>query len=49
MPYAICIHEPGGLEVMKYEPIELPGPGEVLIRQTAIGLNFVHTYFGNKF
>ncbi|MCB9298870.1 MAG: quinone oxidoreductase [Lewinellaceae bacterium] len=47
MPYAIRIHEPGGPEALQYEAIELPdpGPGEALIRHTAIGLNFVDTYF----
>ena len=47
MPHAIRIHKPGGPEAMKYEPIELsaPGTGEVLIRHTAIGLNFVDTYY----
>lgn len=39
---AIRIHERGGPEVMRLEEIEIgdPGPGEVRIRQTAIGLNF---------
>ncbi|MCB9266391.1 MAG: quinone oxidoreductase [Lewinellaceae bacterium] len=47
MPYAIRIHKPGGPEVLQYESIQAPapGPGEVLIRHTAIGLNFVDTYF----
>lgn len=37
---------PGGPEVMKLESVELPdpGPGEVQIRQTAIGLNFQEIY-----
>lgn len=39
---AIRIHERGGPEVMRLDEIEIgdPGPGEVRIRQTAIGLNF---------
>lgn len=39
---AIRIHERGGPEVMRLDRIEIgdPGPGEVRIRQTAIGLNF---------
>lgn len=43
---AILIHEPGGPEALRYESIELadPGPGEVLLAQTAIGLNFIDTY-----
>jgi NADPH2:quinone reductase len=47
MPNAIRIHETGGPEVLRWEPIELPppGPGEVRVRHTAIGLNFVDTYY----
>src|SRR5690606_609876 len=39
---AVRIHERGGPEVMRFDEIEIgdPGPGEVRIRQTAIGLNF---------
>ena len=39
-------HELGGPEVLKLEDIDLgaPGPGEVLIRQTAIGVNFRDIY-----
>ena len=46
MPKAIRIHETGGPEVLKWEEVEVgrPGPGEALIRQTAIGLNFIDTY-----
>ena len=43
----IRIHETGGPEVMKWEPVEVgaPGPGEVLLRHTAVGLNFVDVYY----
>lgn len=43
---AIRIGETGGPEVMKLEDVELgkPGPGEVRVRQTAIGLNYIDTY-----
>ena len=46
MPYAIRIHETGGPEKMRWEEvaIETPGPGQVLVRNTAIGLNFIDTY-----
>lgn len=39
---AIRIHELGGPEVLRWEEIQLsdPGPGEVLVRQEAIGLNY---------
>lgn len=47
MSHAIVIREVGGPDVMKYEAVATPkpGPGEVLIRQTAIGVNFIDTYF----
>ena len=40
---AIRIHRFGGPEVMQWEPIEVgtPGPGEVRLRHTAAGVNFV--------
>jgi len=46
MPYAVRIHKHGGPEVLKVEEIPLadPKPGEIRIRQTAIGLNFIDTY-----
>ena len=46
MPHAIVIHEQGGPEVMKWEEITppAPGPGEALIRQTAVGLNYIDVY-----
>jgi NADPH2:quinone reductase len=47
MPKAIRITETGGPEVMKLVDVEVgdPGPGEVQVRQHAIGLNFIDTYF----
>jgi NADPH2:quinone reductase len=46
MPYAIRIHATGGPEVLRWEEIAAgkPGPGEVLVRNTAVGLNFVDIY-----
>ena len=46
MPHAIRIHEQGGPEVMKWEEIATPepGPGEVRLRQTAVGLNYIDVY-----
>jgi NADPH2:quinone reductase len=43
---AIRIYEYGGPEVLKFEEVELPEPaeGEVRVRHTAIGLNFIDTY-----
>ncbi|MCW3479083.1 quinone oxidoreductase [Neisseriaceae bacterium JH1-16] len=45
--HAICVHQPGDASVLSYEPIQVaaPGPGEVLLRQTAIGVNFIDIYF----
>ncbi len=46
MPYAIRIHETGGPEKMRWEEVrvETPGPGQVLVRNIAIGLNYIDTY-----
>ncbi len=46
MPRAIRIHETGGPEVMRLEDIEVgaPAAGEVQIRHTAIGVNFIDVY-----
>jgi NADPH2:quinone reductase len=46
MAKAIRIHNYGGPEVMSYEDVPTPQPkaGEVLIRQSAIGLNFIDVY-----
>lgn len=45
-PYAVQISETGGTEVLKKVEIapRAPGAGEALVRQTAIGLNFIDTY-----
>jgi NADPH2:quinone reductase len=41
------ISEIGGAEAIRFEDISLPppGPGEVRMRNTAIGLNFIDTYY----
>ncbi|MCC6534409.1 MAG: quinone oxidoreductase [Burkholderiales bacterium] len=46
MPHAIRIHETGGPEKLKWEEVDVgaPGPGQVRVRNTAIGLNFLDTY-----
>jgi NADPH2:quinone reductase len=45
--HAIEVTETGGSEVLTYVemPEPTPGPGEVLTKAEAIGLNFVDTYF----
>ena len=44
--HAIRIHQTGGPEAMRWEEVEVgePGPGQVRIRHTAVGLNFIDTY-----
>src|ERR1035441_10306729 len=44
---AIQIHETGGPEVLQLAelPIPQPGPGQVLIRVKAVGINFIEIYF----
>jgi NADPH2:quinone reductase len=46
MSKAIRIHETGGPEVLRWENVDVgtPGEGEVLLRQTAVGLNYIDTY-----
>ena len=45
-PYSFCLRETGGPEVLEAEHIDVPqpGPGEVLVRHEAVGLNFIDTY-----
>jgi NADPH2:quinone reductase len=42
----IAFHEPGGAEVLQWEPQPLTAParGEVQLRHTAIGLNYIDVY-----
>jgi NADPH:quinone reductase len=46
MTHAIRIHSYGGPEVLRWEAVDVaePGAGQVRIRHTAIGLNFIDTY-----
>ena len=46
MTKAIRIHETGGPEVLRWDDVEVgrPGPGQIRIRNTACGLNFIDTY-----
>ena len=45
-PYAFLLRRTGGPEVLEAEHIDVPrpGPGEVLVRNEAVGLNFIDTY-----
>ena len=46
MSHAVRIHTHGGPEVLRWEEVDpgVPGRGEVLIRHTAVGLNFIDVY-----
>ncbi len=47
MVAAVRVHKTGGPEALTYEQIELaaPGPGQIKIKQHAIGVNYIDTYF----
>src|SRR5882757_6099053 len=47
MTKAMRVHQVGGPEAMVYEDVDVPapGPGEVRIRQHAVGLNFIDVYY----
>ena len=47
MTHAIRIHQNGGPDVLRWETLDVPapGPGEVRLRQTAVGLNYIDVYF----
>ena len=46
MTNAIRFHEPGGPDVLRWETVQVPepGPGQVRVRHTAVGLNYIDTY-----
>jgi len=47
MVAAVRVHKVGGPEVLTYEDVAVPPPGagQVRVRQHAIGVNFIDTYF----
>ena len=47
MSKAIRIHSQGGPEVLRWEsvPTPEPGPSEILVHHTAVGLNYIDVYF----
>jgi NADPH2:quinone reductase len=47
MVAAVRVHKVGGPEVLTYEEIELPAPGQgqIRVKQHACGVNFIDTYF----
>jgi len=46
MTHAIKVHKTGGPEVLQWEDIEVGAPkaGEIRLRQTAVGLNYIDVY-----
>ncbi|HOT83181.1 MAG TPA: quinone oxidoreductase [Candidatus Defluviicoccus seviourii] len=46
MPHAIVLSETGGPENLRWQEVTVgePGPGQVRLRHTAIGLNFIDVY-----
>jgi NADPH2:quinone reductase len=46
MTKAFRIHETGGPKVLRWEEVDpgAPGKGQILVRHTAVGLNFIDTY-----
>lgn len=46
MTRVVAVNQSGGPEVLSVEdwPVGTPGPGQVLLEQKAIGLNFIDTY-----
>lgn len=46
MAHAVRFYETGGPEVLQFEAVDVPPPaaGEVRVRHTAVGLNFIDTY-----
>ena len=47
MVAAVRVHKVGGPEVLTYEDITVPppGPGQIRVKQHAIGVNFIDAYF----
>ena len=47
MSKAIRLHATGGPEVLRWEDVEVgePGEGQARIRHTAVGVNFIDTYY----
>lgn len=47
MTKALRVHETGGPEKLVWEDVEVgePGPGEIRIKQNAVGLNYIDVYF----
>jgi NADPH2:quinone reductase len=46
MTHAIRVHKPGGPDVLHWEEVTVgdPGPGQIRLRHSAVGLNFIDVY-----
>ena len=46
MSHAIRVHKVGGPDVLQWEEVQVgdPGPGQIKLRQEAVGLNFIDVY-----
>ncbi|BBK34696.1 NADPH2:quinone reductase [Stella humosa] len=46
MAHAIRFHATGGPDVLKWEEVQVgePGPGQIRVRNSAVGLNYIDTY-----
>src|SRR5947209_11965425 len=46
MAHAILFEKPGGPDVLSWQQVEIgkPGQGQVRLRHSAVGLNFIDTY-----
>ena len=46
MPDVVMFESTGGADVLKLSSVDMPvpGPGQLLLRQTTVGLNFIDTY-----
>src|SRR5580698_2639316 len=46
MAHAIRFHRTGGPDVLTFDEVDVPepGPDEVRVRHTAVGVNFIDTY-----
>ena len=47
MTHAIRMYRTGGPEVLQWEAVDvpIPGPKEVRLRHTAVGLNYIDVYY----
>ena len=47
MVHAIRIHEHGGIDKLRWEPVEVgaPGQGQIRVKHRAVGFNYIDTYF----